>query len=354
MRIRLVLRVMAWNAALLLVVVLMAEAVFGSWFFGPDLGVLLNVPRNVVIRHDLSNFYPGGGIAIYRKDRYGFRGSYGDPADIDILVIGGSTTNELYTDDKDTWVEAMRRALARNGKALGVANAAVDGHSTVGHIRSFDHWFPNVPGLRPRFVLAYIGINDLFVLPELRPLYDAMTPEGFWQSAYARIRNASAIYNLVRTVRGAIRSRKVNLVYGSGLPRELKPVPVKNIEKLRAQLAKKLAKDIAGYRERVKFLAGRIKDFGARPIFVTQTRGDSFMVDGRLMGVGGGGLADRLSIGLLNQVTMAVCREAGGICIDLGAELEFSPSDFDDYIHPLPSGSRKIGEFLATRLLGHL
>jgi len=352
MRFRRVLRVGAWNALLILAVLVIAEAVFGSWFFGPNLGLLLNVPRNVEIRHDVSNFIPGGGIAVYRKDEYGFRGTYDTPAAIDMLVIGGSTTNELYTDEKDTWVEVMRRALARNGKNLVVVNAAVDGHTTVGHIRSFDHWFPNVPGLKPRHVLAYIGINDMYTDEHER--YDVMTPEGLWQRIRARVRNSSAIYNLIRTVRGSIRARRVRLVYGSGRPRDLKPVPVKDIEKIRARLAKELARDIAAYRERAKLLAGRIKGFGAQPIFVTQMRGDSFVVDGRLMGVGGGGLVDRLTLGLFNQVTMAVCRAAGGICIDLGKELLFAPSDFDDYVHPLPAGSRKIGEFLAARLGGVL
>ena len=348
MRFRRVLRVAAWNAVLILAVLVIAEAAFGSWFFGPDLGVLLNVPRNVEIRHDLSKFIPGGGIAVYRKDEYGFRGTYDTPAAIDMLVIGGSTTNELYTDEKDTWVEVMRRALARNGNNLVVVNAAVDGHTTVGHIRSFDHWFPNVPGLKPRHVLAYIGINDMYVDGHAR--YDVMAPEGVWQHLYARVRNASAIYSLFRILRGILRAHKVRLVYGPKRPRDLSsPKPV-NVEGLRRQFADKLA----AYRERATLLAKRIKAFGARPIFVTQMRGDSFLIDGRLMGVGGGGLAHRLTLGLFNQVTMAVCRAAGGICIDLGKELVFAPSDFDDDVHTLPAGSRKIGEFLAARLGGVL
>ena len=352
MRIRRVLRVASWNALLILAVLVIAEAAFGSWFFGPDLGVLLNVPRNVEIRHDVSNFIPGGGIAVYRKDEYGFRGTYDTPAAIDMLVIGGSTTNELYTDENDTWVEVMRRAFARNGKNLVVVNAAVDGHTTVGLIRSFDLWFPNVPGLRPRYVLAYIGINDMYADNHAR--YDVMAPEGVWQHLYARVRNNSAIYSLIRNLRGSIRARKVRLVYGSGLPRELKPVPVKNIAEFRAGLAKKLAKDIAAYRARATLLAGRIKAFGARPIFVTQMRGDSFLVDGRMLVRNGAALNERLALTIFNQVTMAACREAGGICIDLGKELLFAPADFDDYVHPLPSGSRKIGEFLAARLGGVL
>ena len=37
---------------------------------------------------------------------------------------------------------------------------------------------------------------------------------------------------------------------------------------------------------------------------------------------------------------------------DLGKELVFAPADFDDYVHPLPAGSRRIGEFLAACLGG--
>ena len=101
-------------------------------------------------------------------------------------------------------------------------------------------------------------------------------------------------------------------------------------------------------------LAGRINAFGARPIFVTQMRGDSFLVDGRMPVRNGGALNERLALTMFNQVTMVTCREVGGICIDLGKELLFAPADFDDYVHPLPSGSRKIGEFLAARLGGVL
>ncbi len=30
----------------------------------------------------------------------------------------------------------------------------------MGHLFSFEHWFPLIPGLKPRIILLYIGIND--------------------------------------------------------------------------------------------------------------------------------------------------------------------------------------------------
>lgn len=342
-----ILRVIAWNGAWLAAVLVGAELVFGSWVFGPDFGLLLNVPRNVDLRHDTSSRYPGTGISVYRKDRYGFRGSYADPSDIDVLVIGGSTTNELYIDEKDSWVEVMRRTLAEGGKRRVVVNAAVDGHSTVGHIRSFDLWFPNVPGLKPRFVVAYIGINDVFVEGQAR--YDAIAAEGAWARASARVRNNSAVYHLVAVVRGMIQARKVRIVHGGDKRREL--VVVK--EAVLPGPADHAGR-IAAYRGRVAELARRIRKFGARPVIVTQRRGDSFAADGGWLATGPAAVAAQAVLAMFNRAAMAACREAGGVCIGLAGEIGLSPEDFSDAIHTRPSGSRRIGVYLARKLMGIL
>jgi hypothetical protein len=49
-----------------------------------------------------------------------------------------------------------------------------------------------------------------------------------------------------------------------------------------------------------------------------------------------------------NAELLAFCREVDAICIDLAGELVFDLQDFYDAIHTTPSGSRKIGEFLAN------
>ncbi|MEX2450971.1 MAG: hypothetical protein WD407_08970, partial [Rhodospirillales bacterium] len=73
------------------------EAIFGNWIFGPQYG-FLNIPRNTTRHFDVSAVY-GGGRTQYTREKHGLRGDFRNPADIDMLVIGGSTTNELYIDD---------------------------------------------------------------------------------------------------------------------------------------------------------------------------------------------------------------------------------------------------------------
>jgi hypothetical protein len=155
-------RVIAMNLAVLLAVALAGELVFGQWIAASPLGGLA-VPRNVRVTISAASLYPGGGEFLYRRDAMGFRGPGIDPARISILTIGGSTTNQLYLPDEATWQAVLERSLRQTGHHPAVANAGVDGQSTVGMIADLELWFPNVPHLKPRLVLAYVGINDVFI-----------------------------------------------------------------------------------------------------------------------------------------------------------------------------------------------
>ena len=76
------------NFLLTLLVVLVAELIFGNWIFGPKYSVL-NIPRNENRRFDVSKMM-GPTTISYTRDKHGLRGDYsGDPKSIDVLVIGG-------------------------------------------------------------------------------------------------------------------------------------------------------------------------------------------------------------------------------------------------------------------------
>ena len=63
-----------------------------------------------------------------------------------------------YDPDGDTvWVRTYNGPGDRydNGKDVYVVNAGVDGQSTVGHIKNFDWWFPNIPDLKVKYFLFY-------------------------------------------------------------------------------------------------------------------------------------------------------------------------------------------------------
>jgi lysophospholipase L1-like esterase len=353
-------KVIAVNAGLILAVVVAAELIFGSWLFGPSYGDL-NLPRNTVRQFDVSRMYPGGTVAVYRRDKHGLRGQYLDLSRIDILTIGGSTTNELYISEGETWPDRLAENFLRAGRPLTVVNAGVDGQSTIGMIHNFEAWFPLVPNLKARYVLAYVGINDLGLGAAGARVggtkFDRMTSPETTRRWRHYIMNNSAFYGLFRRVRGMVQARvaRVNhqiVDYSAIEWREndgTGPFPTVQAE---------MAPQLAAYRARLKALVKRIRAFGATPILVTQHKGSYRRAGGKILFAELGGLTsgpgDYATLALFNRETLAACREMGAICVDLGGEIEFRPGDFYDHAHTTPLGSKRVADFLYERLKHHI
>ena len=97
----------------------------------------------------------------YKKDQYGFRGKKSDTIkEIDILTVGGSTTDERYLNLEDTWSEQLERFFEENSKFVDVVNAGIDGQSSFGHIWNLNEWFSKVDNLKIKNIIFYIGINE--------------------------------------------------------------------------------------------------------------------------------------------------------------------------------------------------
>ena len=73
------------------------------WFGGRALNPL-SIPRDVELRFNVGDLYdsPDGPTVTYRRDEHGLRGKYVDPGSIEILTVGGSTTEQRYLDDERT------------------------------------------------------------------------------------------------------------------------------------------------------------------------------------------------------------------------------------------------------------
>lgn len=355
---RAAIRVVGINVGLVLLVLLAAELIFGSWLFGPSYDDL-NLPRDTVRRFDVSAMYPGGSIAVYRRDKHGLRGAYDDLSRIDVLTIGGSTTNELYISEGETWPDRLAENFRRVGRPLTVVNAGLEGQSTVGLIRNFDIWFPLIPNLKARYILAYVGINDMALAEqgaeESGTKFDMIKNPSLARRWRHYVRNHSAFYDLYRTVRGAFQARvaKVNhqiVDYAALTWRDLDS----NEGMAAAEAA--LAPQLTRYRERLLVLVERIRAFGAVPILVTQHKGIYRRVGNRVLFVepAQSNRGAFQTLALFNQTTLMVCREASALCIDLGGEIEFQPGDFYDRVHTTPQGSKRVADFLFDRLKHHL
>ncbi|MCA1910119.1 MAG: GDSL-type esterase/lipase family protein [Magnetospirillum sp.] len=339
-----VFKVVAINLALLLVLVAAAELLFGTWFSDDPLDQLW-LPRDSKVLVSAKALYQDAdGEFVYRRDKWGLRGDHADPSRITILTIGGSTTNQLYLPEESTWQQVLERQFHDNGRSdVVVANAGVDGQSTVGHLQALRDWFPHVPGLKPRFVLAYVGVNDTRGV-------DYWT-ESLRNHAFHRIvKQKSAIFRLSRLVSGMIVAKRAKLTH-----RALDRGAIKWTE-TGAQVLPASDSNIEHYKQRLKLMADEIHAMGAVPVFVTQPRGDYKISGGKLLGMvtdnGPNGIDQYNALAPYNAATRQVCRENGLLCLDLAKELTFADGDFYDYLHNTPQGAEKIGRWLYSKLAG--
>jgi lysophospholipase L1-like esterase len=337
------------NLAVLIALLIALELSLGTWFFGPNLGSL-NVHVNVHLRIADSPYYPPGAFAHYRRDRFGLRGDYGgDPARIALLTVGGSTTNEQFVDESDTWTAIVGRELRARGRPLTVANAGIDGHSTAGHLRSFDLWFAKIPGLKPRYMLFFIGVNERGVAPDAVTGADALWHASGYRRFRAYVENNSALVRASRVIRGWFAARRIRAHYGSGKAETQDSRWV--TATLPDGLAARLRPNLDGYAKRLRLLHAKAIASGAMPIYVTQINGDGRRVGGAIREIeASGGGRTFAEISLYNAELLKFCAEAKAHCIDLAGELRFGPGDFYDSVHTTPQGSRKIGRYLAAKL----
>ena len=344
----------------LLFAVLVLELSLGGWIFHDPWNATkpLNIVRSRTIHYSVESIYgPGAPAVVYTRDRNGLRGQCEDPRNIDILTVGGSTTDQRYISDGQTFQDQLAAQVRqRLNKELRVCNAGVDGHSTFGHLAAFQNWFPLIDGLRPKYVLLYIGINDAGFRLQPMAERDPEQVSGLSGSIAKAIREKSALYGLDQTVSALFKHGSENRYarHGAALPREQDYVATTTSAGIDALIAA----NVAGYSSRLQAILGYIGNFGARPICVTQPSriwiGQGGALRGlpdmfRYEGVMYNGLDYRASLLALNQAMSRVCTEAGGVFIDIGAR-DFAPQDFYDPVHMTPSGANRLAGYLLEEL----
>lgn len=358
-------RIIAWNLGIAIALLVLVELAMGNWFRDDPLRPLA-IPRDVSWRYEID--YPGiredDRAVHYVRDRYGLRGNYGRPAEIDILTVGGSTTDQRFVTEVRTWQDVLMTEFRKVGLDIRVANAGINGRTTYGHLHDFDLWFPRIEGLAPAWVVLYVGINDMFADRPTR--YDSANRRD--ESPWRHVRDNSVILETWRTLSGMLRARRFELagatIDHAGGEWTTKPLMSGHRERM--------AERIAGFRARLAALLDRVERMGATPIVVTQPRGDSRIVDGEVVGLAdtrpraylnvrdpimgvlrpgtANGVDYHLMLEPFNEASLEICRRAGGVCIDLAGELRFEAGDFYDHAHTTAAGSRRIGEYLFDKL----
>jgi len=343
--VRRLLVILAVNLGLLALVALTGELMFGPWLSSDPLDKV-SVLRDVTVGVTAAGLYPGGAEFVYRRDHWGMRGAGTPPAAVTILTMGGSTTNQLYLPEDRTWQATLERAFKEHGQTVVVANAGIDGQSTVGTLTNLESWISFVPGLKPKIILVYVGINDTNVTgPAIDQLHYSSFSKRWGQS--------SAIMRLIHTAQGWLKARQAKLNHHPVDYAHAEWTDRPNVADAEADAAKSQPER---YRQRLELIVQRIRALGALPVLVTQARGDSKVESGRVVGLaapeGRNGVDEYRLLARFNAVTLDVCRAQGVVCLDLAGELAFAPGDFYDLVHTSPQGAEKVGTWLYGKLAG--
>jgi hypothetical protein len=122
----------------------------------------ITLPPNMRTQVDIRGGFVGiSGLQEVTTDERGFRVTprinYRDKRGYRVVAIGGSTTEQIYIDDRRTWPYLVQQSLAsRWRQTVEVINAGVSGLRTPHHVETLRR----VEDADPDLALFLIGIND--------------------------------------------------------------------------------------------------------------------------------------------------------------------------------------------------
>jgi len=349
------------NVIILLIGLAALEFYFGDWWLDSRL-FLTRIPRSVQMSFPDTGLYKGFSGSVYTRDKFGLRGDYNQLDQIDVLTVGGSTTDQRYIDDNLTWQEHLRDYLEHEtGSNFSIVNAGVDGQSTYGHIENFEHWFSFIPKLRARYVLYYVGLNDKYEgLVSLSDDYVSpvvASKESESKEKTLSLLRKSAFYNAWINAVGYVRRdsgmghRKTNWDEENWIHSSVETGEWKNDWPY-----------LEAYMERLSTLIDMTENWGGKVIIVNQKSLHSRYNDStfEVLVPKEWSAEKAIRIVRLEQVyasaTIAVCKLKAAICIDLFNDLKYQLKEahFYDYDHNNPAGTELIGKYIGQQLLPNL
>lgn len=312
-----------------------------------------NILRNVQYTYDKSPLYNSDQSShTYVRNEYGLRDTCNSPSEIEILTIGGSTTDQRFVEFSSTYQTVIEKRLKELNNSFGcVSNAGVDGHSTWGHLFSFEHWFPLIPELKPKIILLYIGVNDAdFFKAEAPNPGDDYISQGGVKAFLASFDLVKALLPIWRLMRQ--NNMNVSRAYGSHSASSFTDddYTINVINQQTDFLSEENAKS---FRLRLSLILKEIYALDATPLCVTQPHRYVMEKEGVMYGVrdilgdGFSGIDYDYSIRRLNNEIFQLC---GDNTLDLYSQ-EFSRSHFYDGIHTTATGSEQIGEIIAEFII---
>ncbi|MDB4026791.1 SGNH/GDSL hydrolase family protein [Candidatus Thioglobus sp.] len=351
-------RVFNINILLLSLVILIIELIYGGWLYPEQKNNCNYVLCSAKVTWESG--ITSGKVTSYTKDKFGLRNRNEINSDIDLLVIGGSTSDQRYVNDNKTWDHLLQGMFKRDGNNIDIVNAGIDGQSTVGHIWNFKEWFPYIPNFSPKYILFYVGLNDIPPL-ENTANYDNVVVGG-WKQV---IKQNSVLYRIYREFNyrsNNYLTKKTKAGHGDNST-NLNYIDKFNYEKNSWELYKELLiknKLIVNLDSLVKLT----RELGSEPIFVTQKTARWILKDNVIFGSGvysadyyfkgslfkmsnsDFGYAEKI----VSESIMEFCNSNNLHCINGFNKFEFNKQNTYDLIHTNIHGSEEISKKLYPEL----
>jgi lysophospholipase L1-like esterase len=337
------------NFVLLFLTLVILELSFGNWLSNNKMNQLY-VPRDVKLTFSVSSLYTSEKEMIsYSRDEFGLRGNFVNYSDIKILTIGGSTTDQRYIDDEQTWQRILQSELQNLDSSIYIANAGVDGQTTFGHIKNFDWWLNGIPDLQPKYVFFYVGINDMLLteesdfdklINESGNIIDIVKVNSVTYSIYDRLHQ----FFLSKYKPPYVNHNFTNLQNKEWTKNSIGIVPDEIVSMY-----------VSGFLDRVEILIKKTKQFGSQPVFISQPTFTYHFQDDTLYGI-----KDSLKYGEYyingieyHEIAKSYYSELETLCennsvsyIDIFNYTEWSVLDYYDYFHMTPKGTSKLAKVI--------
>tara|TARA_Y100000590_G_scaffold83910_1_gene93580 strand:- start:453 stop:1535 length:1083 start_codon:yes stop_codon:yes gene_type:complete len=262
--------------------IFLIEILTGKYFFGSGLNCDY-LRCNQEYTYEI-NFVSEGSnnIINYSRDKNGFRGIRKAYNQVDFLVMGGSTTDEKFQDEKNTWTEKLELKFLDDGIDVDFVNAGVEGQSTLGHIYNFENWFFEIDQLKPKFIVFYIGINEGRSDHYLR--YDNEPKDNLFQKVKFIIKkNNGLLIKLYRKIKNKYFSNQIPKskfnFHRPNVEREFTKIMKPEDSKVNLEFGKWINNMFI---KRLKKLSEYSEKMGSTPIFISQRSLRWFIKDGIL------------------------------------------------------------------------
>ena len=369
------------NIVFIVVGIAALELSYGKWFktkpFVPNI-----LPRQG-ISHDLSMLGQDWGVTTRVPDengavRYSVNSGISDDSNrCNVLVLGGSTTEERILNKEDTWTYRLFQDLNKRNEVMNICpaglsltNAAVNGHSIVANYFDVVYWISRFKQSYSTAII-YQGINDFQgdILEEM-DWHDL-----YWQHITYGLRYNSIFVSLL----DSLRSNRLKWGGRGGSDRTKDAVLVSPYQKdmsewktyrIDPEVYGRLSIGLDHHGKYVKLLTERLKKLGvSHTIWITQTkpfckldnmpqsidvRGShtsqeqfdglvSKEQDELKSWIANDRLGDCLRLGLIrgSYIESSVKlrnRSIASTIVDYGSSTESNTGSYDDY-HKNPSGS---------------